>query len=54
MGLQVQGADGTFVPAHTPFAAVTGFATTDLPPGQYNFAITGFTAVFATIASIPS
>lgn len=55
MGLQILAADGvTFIPVHTAFAAVTGFVTVDLPPGQYKFAISGFTAVFATIASIPT
>jgi hypothetical protein len=55
MGLQTLSADGsTFIPVHTAFAAVTGFATADLPPGVYKFVISGFTAVFATIASIPA
>jgi hypothetical protein len=55
MGLQMQAADGvTFVPVHTAFAAVTGFVTVDLPPGVYKFVISGFTAVFASICSIPS
>lgn len=55
MGLQILAADGsTFIPVHTAFAAVTGFVTVDLPPGVYKFVIAGFTAVFATIASIPT
>jgi hypothetical protein len=55
MGLQMQAADGaTFIPVHTAFAAVTGFVTVDLPAGVYKFVITGFTAVFASICSIPT
>ncbi len=55
MGLQMQSPDGTtFVAVHTAFAAVTGFAVVDLPPGQYKFVIATFTAVYATIVRIPS
>jgi hypothetical protein len=55
MGLQMQGADGvTFIAVHTAFAAVTGFVTVDLPPGQYKFVIATFTAVYASICRVPS
>ncbi len=55
MGLQILGADGsTFIPVFTAFAVVTGYAVIDLPPGSYNFLVSGFTAVFATICRVPS
>jgi len=55
MGLQMQGPDGTtFIAVHTAFAAVTGFAVVDLPPGQYKYVIATFTAVYASICRIPS
>jgi hypothetical protein len=55
MGLQMLGPDGvTFIAVHTAFAAVTGFATADLPLGQYKFVIATFTAVFASISSVPT
>lgn len=55
MGLQTLGPDGaTFIAVHTAFAAVTGFATVDLPAGQYKFVIATFTAVYASIARVPT
>jgi hypothetical protein len=54
MGLQIQAADGTFIAAHPAFVASPGFVTVDVPAGSYKFVIAGFTAVSATIASIPS
>lgn len=55
MGLQMQGEDGsTFVPVHTAFAAVTGYAVVDLPPCICKFVIATFTAVFASISGVPS
>jgi hypothetical protein len=55
MGLQMLGPDGaTFIAVHTAFAAVTGFVTVDLPPGQYKFVIATFTAVYASICRIPT
>ena len=55
MGVQMLMPDGTsLIAVHTAFAAVTGFAVVDLPPGQYEFVIATFTAVFATICRIPS
>jgi hypothetical protein len=55
MGLQMQGEDGTtFIPVHTAFATVAGFATVDLPPGTYKFVLATFTAVFASICRISS
>lgn len=55
MGLQMLAADGvTFIAVHTAFATVTGFVVVDLPPGQYKFALATFTAVYASIARVPS
>jgi len=55
MGLQAVGPDGsTMIAVHTAFAAVTGFIVADLPPGQYQFVIATFTAVFASITRIPN
>jgi hypothetical protein len=55
MGLKMQGADGAaFVPVHTAFAAVTGFATVDLPPGVFKFVIASFTGVYASICRVPA
>lgn len=55
MGLQMLSPDGvTFIAVHTAFAAVTGFANVDLPAGQYKFVIAAFTAVYASISSVPS
>jgi hypothetical protein len=55
MGLQMLSPDGsTFVAVHTAFAAVTGFATVDLPPGTYKFVLATFTAVYASICRIPT
>ncbi len=53
--LQIQAADGTFVPVNAGVtAAPGGYAVIDLPPGQYNFTTTVLTAVSASITSIPS
>lgn len=48
-------ADGvTFVkPVITQIAAVAAYAVVDLPPGQYRFEVTGFTANFISITSVP-
>src|SRR5260370_35250070 len=55
MGLQMQGADGsTFIAVHTAFAAGTGFATGDLPPGQDKFVLATSTPVFASICWLPT
>jgi hypothetical protein len=55
MGLQMLLPDGTsLIAAHTAFAATTGFVIAELPPGQYQFVIATFTAVFATICRIPT
>jgi hypothetical protein len=55
MGLSMLSPDGvTFNAVHTPFAAVTGFAVADLPPGSYKFVIATFTAVYASICRVPS
>ena len=53
--LQIQAADGTFVPVNAGVtAAPGGYAIVDLPPGQYNFTTTVLTAVSVSINSIPS
>ncbi len=52
--LQIQAADGTFVPVNAGVtAAPGGYAIEDLPPGQYNFTTTVLTAVSVSITSIP-
>jgi hypothetical protein len=53
--LSVLSQDGvTFVkPTIAQIVAVTGFAVVDLPPGQYRFEVTGFTANFLSITSVP-
>lgn len=43
----------TFVTVVAAFTAA-GYATVDLPPGQYRFTIATATAVFATVTSVPS
>lgn len=46
--------DGTtFVTVLAAFTAA-GFATVDLPPGQYRLTIATATAVFASVTSVPS
>jgi hypothetical protein len=49
------GPDGsTFIACGvTQITAVTGSQTLDLPPGQYEVIITGFTANFVTICRVP-
>lgn len=55
INLNILAEDGaTFIPAITAIAAVTGFAVVDLPPGQYQVAVSGFTANFVSITSVPS
>jgi hypothetical protein len=55
MGLSMVGPDGaTLIPVHTAFAAVTGYAVVDLPPGRYQFVLATFTAVYASICRVPS
>lgn len=55
MGLQMVSPDGsTLIPVHAVFATVNGFATVDIPPGQYKFFIATFTAVFASICRVPT
>lgn len=54
--LQVLGPDGSTylsVASGADFSAA-GYATVDLPPGQYRFTIAAATAVYAWIASIPT
>jgi hypothetical protein len=53
---QILGADGsTFisVSSATDFTAA-GEATIDIPPGQYRFTVTTATAVFASVARVPT
>lgn len=51
--LQGLGPDGsTYVPMHTAITAA-GVATVDIPPGQYRWAVTTATAVYASVARIP-
>jgi hypothetical protein len=53
--LTVLSTDGsTFVKTITSIAAVTGFANADLPPGQFRFEVSGFTANYLSITSVPS
>ena len=55
MGLQLVSPDGsTLVPVHTVFGATLGFVVVDLPPGTYKFFVATFTAIYASIARIPS
>jgi hypothetical protein len=52
--LQIQGPDGSTylsVSSATDFTA-NGFATVDLPPGQYKFVIATATAVFCEVAQV--
>lgn len=50
--LQRRAADGsTFVTALTAFSA-DGFATTNLPPGTYQLAVSGASGVYADVTSI--
>lgn len=52
--LQIEAGDGsTFVTAATAFAA-NGYATVDLPPGQYKFAVATATGVYVNITRIPA
>lgn len=53
--VQVQAADGTFIPVNAgATAAPGGYSVIDLPPGQYNFTTTVLTAVSVSITSIPT
>jgi len=53
--LKILAQDGsTFLAVITQIVAVTGYATVDLPPGQYRVEITGFTANFISVTSVPS
>lgn len=55
MGLQMLMPDGTsMIAVHTAFNTITGLIVVELPPGQYQFVIATFTAVFATICRIPT
>lgn len=55
MGLQMVSPDGsTLIPVHTVFSATLGYATLDLPPGQYKFFVATFTAIYASICRIPT
>lgn len=54
--LQTLGPDGSTwmsVSSGTDFSAA-GFAAVDLPPGQYRFTVATATAVYASIAGVPS
>jgi hypothetical protein len=50
-GLSLDGT--TFVTVVASFTAA-GYATCDLPPGQYRFTIATATAVYASVTSVPS
>lgn len=50
--LQALAGDGsTWVTALTAFSA-NGYAAVDLPPGQYRFAVSGTTGVYANVTPI--
>lgn len=51
--LQVLGPDGsTYLPAHTALTA-NGVALAYLPPGQFRWAVTTATAVYAQVVRVP-
>lgn len=53
--LQALGPDGStyLSPASASDFTAAGYATVDLPPGQYRFTIATATAVHASIAAVP-
>lgn len=52
--LNILAGDGsTYIPVITQIAATTGFATAYLPPGLYQVVISGFTANYVTITTVP-
>ncbi len=52
--LTILSVDGvTTVKTITSMATVAGFANADLPPGQYRFEVSGFTANFLTVCRVP-
>ncbi len=52
--LMILAADNsTYLAVITQITAVTGYATVDLPPGQYRLDIAGFTANYISVTSVP-
>jgi hypothetical protein len=53
--LAVLGADlATYVPVETSITTTPNYQVVDLPPGQFVFQTTGFTAVNVSITRVPS